>query len=305
MKYRLWVIGGLLIIAGWAVLSDIVDENGDGEADWGQLEGGWSNIKIFFEESMWPPDWKILEARSWPPCEEANEFYCSVAYIGMVETIKIAFIATALGFIVALPLSVLSARNLVPIWVAIPFRIVLAATRSLPSIIWAIFFVIIIGFGPLSGVFAMTFYTIGYLGKLQYESIEGMVSGPLEAGRAMGLQRHEIVLGIVIPESSNHLLSQLMFMFEYNVRHGTVVGIVGAGGIGYYINTYLKMLQYQKVFALLIVVFVVVVVIDLLSMLIRSFVNEEGDVKRPGWFGVLLTPAQALKRFHRVGAEEE
>ncbi len=151
----------------------------------------------------------------------------------------------------------------------------------------------------------MTFYTIGYLGKLQYESIEGMVSGPLEAGRAMGLQRHEIVLGIVIPESSNHLLSQLMFMFEYNVRHGTVVGIVGAGGIGYYINTYLKMLQYQKVFALLIVVFVVVVVIDLLSMLIRSFVNEEGDVKRPGWFGVLLTPAQALKRFHRVGAEEE
>jgi len=287
-----------LILTGWWVLADLVD------GDWGQLEGGWENLVIFFEESMWPPDWRVIEARSWPPCEETNEFFCSVAYLGMLETIKIAFIATALGFVIALLLSVLAARNLVPIWISIPVRVVLAAARSLPSIIWAIFFVIIIGFGPLSGVFAMTFYTIGYLGKLQYEAIEGMASAPLEAGWAMGLHRHEIILGIVIPENSNHLVSQLMFMFEYNVRHGTVIGIVGAGGIGYYINTYLKMLQYQKVFALLIVVFVVVVVIDLLSMLFRSFVNEEGDVKRPGWLGVLLTPAQALKRFHHVGEEE-
>ena len=82
-------------------------------------------------------------------------------------------------------------------------------------------------------------------------------------------------------------------MFEYNVRHGTVIGIVGAGGIGYYIHTYLKFLQYDKVFALLIIIFVVVVLIDLLSLAIRSFVNEEGDVRKPTWLNMLI---QARKR---------
>jgi ABC-type phosphate/phosphonate transport system permease subunit len=77
-------------------------------------------------------------------------------------------------------------------------------------------------------------------------------------------------------------------MFEYNVRHGTVIGIVGAGGIGYYINTYLKFLQYDKVLALLILIFLVVVVIDILSLMVRSFVTDEGDVRRPKWLEFLL-----------------
>ncbi|MGB2049212.1 MAG: hypothetical protein ACPHWX_06270, partial [Candidatus Poseidoniaceae archaeon] len=93
---------------------------------------------------------------------------------------------------------------------------------------------------------------------------------------------------VVIPETGNHLLSQLMFMFEYNVRHGTVIGIVGAGGIGYYINTYLKFLQYDKVLALLILIFLVVVVIDLLSLMVRSFVTDEGDVRKPKWLSFLM-----------------
>jgi phosphonate transport system permease protein len=99
----------------------------------------------------------------------------------------------------------------------------------------------------------------------------------------MGLSHPSTVVSVVIPETGNHLLSQLMFMFEYNVRHGTVIGIVGAGGIGYYITTYLKFLQYDKVLALLIIIFFVVVVIDLLSLMIRSFVTDEGDVRRPTW----------------------
>ena len=241
---------------------------------------------------MWPPNWSVLEARSYPVCESDIEFFCSVGYIGMMETIKIAFVATILGFIGALLFSSLAARNLVPLYVAIPVRILLSATRSLPSLIWAILFVIVIGFGPLSGVLAMTFYTVGYLGKLQYETFEGMASDSLEASRAMGLSRSSILLNVVIPENSNHLLSQLMFMFEYNVRHGTVIGIVGAGGIGYYISTYLKFLQYEKVFALLILIFVVVVIIDLLSMMVRSFVNDEGDVRRPTWLNYILSPKE-------------
>ena len=256
--------------------------------DWGRLEGGWENLTIFVTESMWPPNWSVLEAQSYPVCEKDIEFFCSVGYLGMVETIKIAFVSTILGFIGALCLSSFAARNLMPMYIALPFRFILAATRSLPSLIWAILFVIVIGFGPLAGVLAMTFYTIGYLGKLQYETFEGMPSDALEVSKAMGLSHATTFTSVVIPETGNHLLSQLMFMFEYNVRHGTVIGIVGAGGIGYYINTYMKFLQYDKVLALLMIIFVVVIIIDLMSMMVRSFVTDEGDVRRPTWLRAII-----------------
>jgi phosphonate transport system permease protein len=153
--------------------------------------------------------------------------------------------------------------------------------------------VILVGLGPLSGILAMTIYTVGYLGKLQYESIEGMSIVSLEAADSMGLTKIEKALGVVIPEQANNLISQAIFMFEYNVRHGTVIGIVGAGGIGYYINLYLKFLQYDKVIAYLIVIFVVVIIIDFLSIKARSQFNEEGDVSRPKWLSVLI-PSWAL-----------
>ena len=270
-----------LLLLAWITLYDLVD-------DWGRLEGGWENLTIFVTESMWPPNWSVLKAQSYPVCEKDIEFFCSVGYLGMVETIKIAFVSTILGFIGALCLSSFAARNLMPMYIALPFRFILAATRSLPSLIWAILFVIVIGFGPLAGVLAMTFYTIGYLGKLQYETFEGMPSDALEVSKAMGLSHTTTFTSVVIPETGNHLLSQLMFMFEYNVRHGTVIGIVGAGGIGYYINTYMKFLEYDKVLALLIIIFVVVVVIDLMSLMIRSFVTDEGDVRRPTWLKAMI-----------------
>lgn len=279
-KGFLFGIGALLLTA-LIILNDLVD-------DWGRLSGGMENLSVFIQESMWPPNWSVLEAQSYPVCDNNIEFFCSVGYIGMVETIKIAFVATILGFIGALCLSSFAAKNLMPMWIAFPFRTLLSATRSLPSLIWAIIFVIVIGFGPFAGVLAMTFYTVGYLGKLQYEAYEGMPSDALEVSKAMGLSHPAIFTSVVIPETGNHLLSQLMFMFEYNVRHGTVIGIVGAGGIGYYINTYLKLLQYDKVLALLILIFIVVIIIDLLSLMLRSFVTDEGDVRKPKWLSFLM-----------------
>ncbi|MCP2503678.1 MAG: phosphonate ABC transporter, permease protein PhnE [Candidatus Poseidoniaceae archaeon] len=293
----------LLILVALTVFAILITD-GLIQGDWGRLSGGWNNLHIFLSESL-PPDWTVLEARSYPVCEESIGFFCSIAYLGMLETIKMAFAATVFGFIGAILLSSLAARNLSPTWLSISVRILLSAMRSLPSLIWAILFVIIIGFGPLSGILAMTFYTIGYLGKLQYESIEGMESAPLEASRATGLSHPEIFTNVVIPQTSNHLLSQMMFMFEYNVRHGTVIGIVGAGGIGYFINNYLKFLMYDKVFALLAIIFIVVVIIDLLSMAVRSFVNEKGDVRRPSWFTVMLPAKKAVDVHHGLSLEEE
>lgn len=265
--------------------------------DWGRLANGFDNLRAFWRESVWPPDWSVLQPQAYPVCPHDGwrDITCSTAYIGMVETLKIAFIATVFGTMLSLPLSLAAARNLNPKPVTFLTRGVLAACRSLPSIVWAIFFVILIGLGPLAGILAMTVYTVGYLGKLQYEAIEGLDRGPLDASRAVGHGWLERNLGVVLPEAANGLISQTIFMFEYNVRHGTVIGIVGAGGIGYYINLYLRFLQYDKVVAYLIIIFVAVLLLDQASILARSVFTDERDVQRPSWWSVFL-PAAALPR---------
>jgi len=168
----------------------------------------------------------------------------------------------------------------------------------LPSIIWAIVFVIIVGIGPLAGVLAMTLYTIGYLGKFQYEEIEGINREPLEAARAMGLGHSEIVTKVVIPESGNTFLSQILFMFEYNVRHGTVLGLVGAGGIGLHIDRAMELDLYNHVMTYLIVIFIVIVIIDFLSLFIRSFVTDESELGESSILTVLL-PASLAQKLHK------
>ena len=281
----------LITILTLTTFSNLVD------GDWGSLENSLANLSTFFYESLWPPNWKVIEPQAYPVCTEIPllDFRCSTAWIGMTETIKIAFVSTIFGMILSMPISLLAARNLNPIWISYPARIILAAFRSLPSIIWAILFVILIGFGPVAGTFAMTFYTVGYLGKLQYESIEGISREPLDAADVMGLNKIEKAYTVVIPESANNLISQLIFMFEYNVRHGTVIGIVGAGGIGYYINLYLKFLQYDKVIAYLIIIFITVVIIDLISIYARSFFTEKENLKRPTWEEIFIPEFLRLK----------
>ena len=201
---RILLLITILGILCYFVLNDLI------QGDWQVLDDGWSNLGTFWTESLWPPEWSMLEARTYPECTASIGFFCSKAYIGMLETIKMAFVATILGFVIAIALSPFAAKNLTSVWVYIPMRILLAATRSLPSIIWAILFVVVVGLGPLAGVLAMTFYTVGYLGKLQYEEMEGVQNSPLEAARAMGLSHPEIVTNVVIPESSNNLISQLL-----------------------------------------------------------------------------------------------
>ena len=288
------VISFSLVILAFIILNNLV------RGDWGDLTGGFSNLVKFWNTELWPPEWALIfEAQSEPPkCNVNIEFFCSKAYTGMLETLKMAFVATIFGFIGAIALSSFAAKNLVPKSVLVPTRLVLSFTRCLPSIIWAIVFVIVVGIGPLAGVLAMTLYTIGYLGKLQYEEIEGINREPLEAARAMGLSHSEIVSKVVIPESSNTFLSQILFMFEYNVRHGTVLGLVGAGGIGLHIDRAMELDLYNHVMTYLIVIFIVIVIIDFLSLFIRSFVTDESELGESSIFTVLL-PASLAQKFHQ------
>ena len=194
----------------------------------------------------------------------------SVSLKAVAETLQIAYMGTLLGLALSLPFGILGARNLFSKRVTIPVRVFLGAIRTMPSLLWAVVFVIMIGLGPFAGVLATVMYTTGYLGKLQYEAIEGINPEPLEAMSGMGASKFQLIRFVVIPESANHLISQALFMFEYNVRASTILGFVGAGGIGFYISAYLRYLEYDKVFMLILIVFVTVLIIDYISLKIRD-----------------------------------
>jgi phosphonate transport system permease protein len=227
---------------------------------------GLGNLFVLLRESL-PPDASLL----------------GVAVQAVVETLQIAFLGTMLGAVIALPLGLLGSRNLFGRGVTVPSRLVLAGIRTLPALLWAVVFVVAVGLGPLAGVLASAVYTVGYLGKLQYESIEGLDPAPIHAIGASGASRVQVIRYVVLPEGANHLLSQVLFMFEHNVRASSIFGFVGAGGIGFYISAYLTVFQYRSVMTLLLAVFVTILVIDYVSVRLRDrFLVPTRVRTRPG-----------------------
>ena len=192
------------------------------------------------------------------------------ALLSMFETLQMAFIGTVVGVAIALPLSMFAARNLNSKWVYAPVRAILAAVRTFPSILWAILFVIMVGLGPFAGILAIIMYTIGFVAKLQYESIETVDVEPMDAVSSIGVSKWQLIRYVVLPESAPHLLSQILYMFEYNVRQSSILGLVGAGGIGFYIINYIKFFEYGKAAVFMLVVLAVVLVIDWVSVKIRD-----------------------------------
>jgi len=275
----------LIVYAGIAILAFLISNKLGLNLD--NLGKAWDNAGILWSE-MFPPDFSVVTKRaSWTQteCTWSADWACSPAIHGLSETIEIAFLATLFGMLLSLPLSMMAAHNLSPIWLSLFTRNFLAGLRVLPSLVWALLFVIMFGPGPLAGVLAMTLYTVGYLGKLQYEALEGVSRHPLEAARAMGLPRWQIARYFALPEASNAILSQILFMFEYNIRHGSVIGLVGAGGIGWYLNNYLGVFaRYDRALALIIVIYVAVVIIDQISLSIRHrFMDSETHSPRARW----------------------
>ncbi|MEM3086749.1 MAG: phosphonate ABC transporter, permease protein PhnE [Halobacteria archaeon] len=218
-----------------------------------KLLRGLPNLFAFAREAL-PPDPDLL----------------GVALRGILETLQIAYVGTFLGLLLALPLGLMAARNLFPRLMVVPARLLLAAVRTVPSLLWAVFFVIFVGLGPFAGVLATALYSLGFLGKLYYEAFEAAEPDAREAVEAMGATRAQVIRHVVLPQSAPHLLSQLLFMFEYNVRASSILGFVGAGGIGFYILGYLQLLRYDRVLTLLLVVFATVLAIDWLSQRIRD-----------------------------------
>ena len=255
------------------------------------LSEAFGNLGLLWPR-LWPPDFSVVTQRaaySYSSCNWEADWMCSPAVHGLFETIEIAFLSTVFGMIIALPLSMMAAHNLAPVWLTLIMRQILAALRVLPSLVWALLLVILFGPGPLAGVLAMTLYTIGYLGKLQYEALEGVSRHPLEAARAMGLPGWQVARYFALPEASNALWSQLLFMFEYNIRHGSIIGLVGAGGIGWYLSNYLSVYsQYDRALALILIIYLAVVLIDQISLSLRHrFMDSEVHAPRARWREVI------------------
>ncbi|WP_420545423.1 phosphonate ABC transporter, permease protein PhnE [Nitrosopumilus sp.] len=196
--------------------------------------------------------------------------YIPSAWWAMFETIQMAFVGTIIGVVIALPLSFLAARNLNSKFVYAPIRALLATIRTFPSILWALLFVIMVGSGAFAGVLAIIMYTIGFIAKLQYESIETIDSDPMDSVSSIGVSKSQLIRYVVIPESASHLLGQILYMFDYNVRQTSILGLVGAGGIGFYIINYIKFFEYGKAAVFMLVVLITVLIIDWVSVKVRD-----------------------------------
>ncbi len=220
--------------------------------DFERLAKGASNLAIFARETV-PPDTDILPQ--------------ALAALG--ETILMALAGSLLGFLFALPLGLLGARNLMPRPIVYATRFFVGALRTVPSLLWAVVFVITVGLGALAGTLALAVYTTGYLAKLFAEAFEAVDPEIMEAVGSLGAQKWHLARFVIWPESANNVLSQLFFMIEYNIRASAILGFVGAGGIGLLLNVYINTLAYNRVATLLILILAVVLTMDVLSRVLR------------------------------------
>ena len=188
----------------------------------------------------------------------------------MLVTLQIAVWGTALAVLTAVPLSLLASSNIVPWWVYQPVRRLLDTFRAINEMVFAMLFVVAVGLGPFAGVLALWIHTAGTLAKLFSEAVEAIDPQPVEGIRSTGATAfHEIVYG-VIPQVMPLWISYALYRFEANVRSASVVGMVGAGGIGVVLWEIIRGFQYAETCAVMLIIVVSVTLIDLLSARIRK-----------------------------------
>jgi phosphonate transport system permease protein len=246
MKANLIAICVVTLLLG-LVLNDF------GFFDGARLLRGFRNIGILTSD-MLPPDYSILP----------------VAGQALWETLLMSFAGTMLGFLASLPLSILGARNLFPKLLSSFARFVAAGIRTIPVLLWAIIFVILFGLGPLAGTFGVAAYTIGYLAKIYADLFEGTDPEVLEAVGSTGASKLHLVRFVFLPEGANAILTQLLFMLEYNIRASSILGFVGAGGLGFVMQVYLQTLEYRRLASVLLLILAVVLIMDGLSVWFRK-----------------------------------
>lgn len=210
-----------------------------------------------FFSRLVPPDWSVA----------------GLVINATVETLMIAVAGTSLAVFFSVPLGFLAASNVTPAWIAHPVKWFLGFLRSIPLIVVAIVFVVAVGLGPFPGALAIAFHSTGMLSKFYAEAFETAERGIVDAISGTGATWLQTIRFGLIPQSINQVVAFTVYRFEMNFRDATVLGLVGAGGIGFYIQLYVRGFQYEKVSVLLLVIIAVVTLLDQLSFWVRRWVQ--------------------------------
>ena len=221
-------------------------------------------IKLVSDSSKYFGD--ILSRMLPPDFSNLNELIYA-----MIETIEIAFLGTFIAIVLSIPLGLFSARNLAPnYFVYLVCKTIVIFFRAIPEFIIAMILVIAIGFGAMPGVLALGLHTMGFLAKFYAEDIEHINQGPIDALKSSGANKSQIISFGVIPQILPAFVANNLYILDRNVRMATMLGIVGAGGIGYELQSSFRMFEYERVSAIIILIFVTIFIIDHLSAFIRS-----------------------------------
>ena len=223
-----------------------------------------SNIRRFLA-NFFPPDFSVT----------------GQTLIGLLETFQIAVMATAFAIVISVPIAMAGAQTLSPRWLVFIARLLMNGIRTIPSLIWALLAVAIVGPNPLAGVIGLTFYSIGYLGKFFSDAFESVDIDVARALKALGARTIQAFQYGLWPHAKPLVWSYSLWMLEYNIRSASIVGIVGAGGVGLQLHTYQEYYQWNKFATVLLYMFLLVSALDFLgervrNQIVRKVVSAKG-----------------------------
>jgi len=244
-------------VAAAALLVYIVYACAQLDVSWSRVQSGLGNAAHFF-------------SRLFPP----NFTRSDLLIKGLTESLEIAILASTLGIVLALPIGLFAARNLMPPWLTWPARFVIVAARSLHPVIVAILFVKAVGFGALAGILALTVASIGFIGKLFTEAIEEISDKQVEAIRATGASFASVLTYGVLPQVFSRFIGFATYQLDSNLRNSTMVGIVGAGGIGGTLFAAFQRFDYDYVCAILISIIALIMIGEVFATAIRAIFIE-------------------------------
>lgn len=215
--------------------------------------------------------WQLFTEQLFPPRADAGQLELLIE--GLLESIAMAMIATVLGVLLSVPVAFMAAENLAPKPVYYANRGLISVSRALHELIVAIIAVKAVGLGPLAGIITLAFKTIGFFGKLLAEDLEDIDPGQVDAIRATGANRVQVLLYGVVPQIVPRFVGLSVYRWDINIRQSTIIGIVGAGGIGTLILTAFQRYQYQYAAAILLAIVAVVLVAEGVSAYVRRSVQ--------------------------------
>jgi phosphonate transport system permease protein len=205
-------------------------------------------------------------AKAWPP--DGHDL--GILVQRGLETVAMAVVGTTLGLLIAAPCCILAARNLTPsLLLYVPMRWFLNVLRGIDSFVFALLFVAAVGLGPFAGVLGVGLHSAGTIAKLWSEAIEAVEPGPLEAAALTGANRLKVIAYALLPDVMPSLASIALYVWEFNVRSSTVLGVVGAGGIGQELKNSVDLLDFARLFTIILIILAMVTAIDQISALIR------------------------------------